>query len=75
MKSCLNCSRAKWDRTASGRLHPSGNGRCMYVYKAPPLPQSMYWLGRDAPTPYGGHIKRNEELKDHCAYFLPVGDK
>ena len=67
---CLGCTYANWNRTATGRLHPSGDGRCAYPWKMPPLPMSMYWLGQSPPRPLGGNISRKEELGDHCAYFL-----
>jgi len=69
MKNCTSCQYAEWAKTASGKLHPSGNGQCKYKYKVPALPQSMYWLGRCDPIPNGGRINRHKELKDHCAYF------
>ena len=70
MKNCTYCKHAKWDRTATGRLHPSGDGRCGWKVKLPLLPPSMSWgLGRSDPRPYGGHINRRQELKDHCPYF------
>lgn len=73
MKSCNDCIFADWKRTASGRLHPSGDGRCKKVIKIPELPQSFYWLGmRDSPRPDGGYINRREELKDHCVYYTPT---
>lgn len=71
MKSCLHCKHAEWQKTAAGRLHPSGDGRCLYEYKVPVLPQSMYWCGSQSPTPGGGYISRKEKLKDHCAYWGP----
>ena len=67
MKNCTDCRYAKWERTKAGRLHPSGDGRCMYKYKVPPLPGSMYW--RRNPSPYGGYINRKKELKEHCPYY------
>jgi len=27
---CLDCKFADWNRTANGRLHPSGDGRCSW---------------------------------------------
>lgn len=68
MKSCLHCKHADWKKTAAGKLHPSGDGHCKYPWKMPPLPASMYWIGRSA-DPCGGHISRKGELKEHCAYF------
>jgi len=69
MRNCTNCEYAIWQRTRTGKLHPSGRGRCGYPYRIPALPASMYWITIIAPTPYGGWINRREELKDHCAYY------
>jgi hypothetical protein len=69
VKSCLNCKFAEWSRTASGRLHPSGAGKCTYQWKMPELPRSMHWLGSQPPRPLGGFIQRKCEWMDHCAYF------
>lgn len=36
---CVGCKFAEWDRTPSGRLDPSGNGKCGYlVGVVPKLP-------------------------------------
>jgi len=32
-EQCLNCKYAAWDKTDSGRLHPSGGGLCVYEPK------------------------------------------
>ncbi len=69
MKDCTNCKHARWDVTKSGRLHQSGGGMCIFQWKMPPLPASMYWIGISSPTPNGGYITRKAELKDHCVYF------
>ena len=70
MKDCTYCKYADWQRTKSGRLSPSGDGRCQYQWKIPPLPASMYFaLSVNALTPSGGHISRKTELKEHCAYY------
>ena len=67
MKSCLNCKHAEWLKTAGGRLHPSGEGKCKFPYKLPPLPTAMYWISK--PFVGGGYINRRKELKDHCPHF------
>lgn len=56
---CRDCKFADWQRTANGRLHPSGDGRCTAPVKIQTLPKSMYWIGT-APTPSGGYISRKE---------------
>lgn len=71
MKNCANCKHAEWKRAKSGRLHPSGDGRCKYPWKMPPLPASMHWGGISGspPLPWGGFISRKKEHADHCVYF------
>ena len=69
MNNCTDCKHAQWDRTMSGRLHPSGAGRCGYEYQVPPLPASWYWTLGGAPRPAGGYINRHQELSEHCTYF------
>ena len=69
MKNCKDCASAEWSKTASGRLHPSGAGKCRKAidWKAPPIPACSYWHGE--PKPYGASINRRKELKDHCVYW------
>lgn len=67
MKNCTECVHAKWQRTKSGSLHPSGNGKCGKKIELPQLPQAFYWVSE--PCPCGGYINRREELKDHCPYW------
>ncbi len=71
MKTCNGCKYAEWNKTAAGRLHPSGDGKCCYEYKVPPLPAALYWLGGE-PRPSGWLINRREEHKDHCPYWCPA---
>lgn len=68
MKSCRNCEHAEWKRTASGKLHPSGSGKCLKHIRAPVLPAAYGWIG-GPPLLSGGFINRNEELKKDCPYF------
>jgi hypothetical protein len=67
VKSCLNCKFAEWSRTASGRLHPSGDGKCEFPLKMPKLPASMVWL--EVPRVSFGLISRKKDLKEDCVYF------
>lgn len=67
MKRCVGCISADWLKTATGKLHPSGNGYCVKKIIIPPLPASMYWLS--SPQPFGGLINRRRELNEHCPYF------
>jgi hypothetical protein len=73
VKTCKWCKYADWNKTASGRLSPSGDGKCGYSYKIPPAPQAFYFLG-GTPFLYGGYINRKQELKDHCAYWRHATD-
>jgi hypothetical protein len=69
MKTCNGCKFADWKRTVSGKLHPSGGGKCAYEYVPRPLPASMYyWLG-SGNKPFGGYINRREELNERCVYY------
>ena len=68
MKTCVGCKYAQWKTTVSGRLHPSGDGKCEYPYKVPELPASMYWSVY-YPSPYGGDINRHKEVKDRVIEF------
>jgi hypothetical protein len=67
MKNCTDCKYAEWRRTKSGALHPSGDGKCTFEYKLPPLPASRTWLTR--PFASSGFISRREELLDHCPCY------
>ncbi|WP_250519477.1 hypothetical protein [Caballeronia sp. NCTM1] len=67
MKTCDGCKYANWERTKGGRLHPSGDGRCMYEFKLPVLPASMYFF--TAPVPSGGFINRRKEFREHCPTY------
>jgi len=70
MKNCTHCAHAEWLKTAAGRLHPSGDGKCRKAmeWKAPPIPACSYWLD-GMPTPTGCKISRRQELASHCVYW------
>ncbi len=60
MSTCLDCKFADWKRTASGRLHPKGEGMCRHVWQPPPI-SAAYCFGfgiRDIPRPRWGQITR-----------------
>lgn len=67
MKSCLYCKFANWDKTAAGKLHPLGGGRCTKEFSIV-VPQAFYFVG-GTPKPAGGWINRKSELKDHCVFY------
>lgn len=69
MTKCIDCKHAVWKRTAAGHLHPSGDGKCTYPWKMPPLPACMHWIGRSAPIPHGGPIDRRTEHRADCVYY------
>jgi hypothetical protein len=60
MSNCTECKFAEWKRTAAGRLHPSGEGRCRWKYESKPIAAAYYWTtyNQKHPTPYGGSIHR-----------------
>ena len=51
LSMCATCRHAEWKKTASGRRHPDGTGRCAFEFPESPLPkwavESDY--GRNAP--------------------------
>lgn len=71
MKNCTHCKHAVWQKTAAGRLHPSGDGKCGYEVRLPRLPASMWWPRTlyGPPKPLGGFINRRKDLPEHCAFF------
>lgn len=71
MKNCTDCIHAEWKRTGSGRLHPSGYGRCTKEVKLPLLAACMFWSGVHCEVPRlsRGLINRREELKEDCVYW------
>lgn len=69
MKNCTDCKYADWHRTAAGRLHPSGDGKCTYEYKLPPLPSCRWWMSSNPPEPNGGYINRRRNHIDHCPFY------
>jgi hypothetical protein len=72
MKNCTDCKWAKWKRTKSFNLHPSGDGRCTKMIKIPALPAAFFWPGYNGsppPSPSGGYINRRRNHDDHCPYY------
>ena len=68
---CVDCKFAEWKKTANGRLHPSGDGRCLWQYPDIKLPISMYF-GGSGPSPWGGLICRKDERKP-CPQYQRIG--
>ncbi len=66
MKNCKGCAWAEWRRTANGRLHPSGDGKCTYIIRVVALPACAN--GRGTPV-ICRYINRNHEFKDHCMAY------
>jgi len=69
--TCVGCIYAEWDRTSNGKLHPSGDGNCLYLKNNPMdlrIPAAFYWtIGR--PSPAGGWINRRDGVdKKGCAF-------
>ena len=69
---CDGCVLASWKRTASGKLHPSKEGKCLWKYEPVVLPASLYWIGSGIPTPCGGRIERGEAHRPCPHYRLAV---
>lgn len=69
MKTCVGCKYADWQKTAGGRLHPGGNGKCTFKIPVPVLPAAFYWIGGSGPT--GGIIRRKDVHTEHCPCWSP----
>jgi hypothetical protein len=72
MNPCLTCRFADWKRTAAGRLHPDGTGRCTWRIPSLALPKAHYYVGggsekRTIPQPSGGWIERKDAAE--CPAF------
>lgn len=63
---CVDCKLAHWEKTKTGRLHPSGDGKCQWTMPAVRLPVSM-WLSH-SNKPSGGHINRRDDWKQCPQY-------
>lgn len=68
MKNCTDCKHAHWQKTAAGKLHPSGNGRCQWELKLPALPTAIHWWAGVPRVSYG-FINRRKELAVDCPQF------
>jgi len=76
MSNCTECKFAEWKRTAAGRLHPSGEGRCRWKYEPKPIAAAYSWPGfhrGSSPIPHGGFIHRRDEremvITRNCLVF------
>jgi hypothetical protein len=38
---CATCRWAEWEKTANGRRHPKGSGKCAYQFPDGPVPKWM----------------------------------
>lgn len=63
---CVGCALAQWRTTGSGRLHPSGDGRCLWRFETVALPLAFNWFGGRVPSPSGGYINRREKVGATC---------
>ena len=62
---CNGCRFANWDKTASGKLHPSGYGRCAYTadYAVPASHNGSWTQGRNGMFEVrGGGIHRTDTV-------------
>ena len=70
---CTECAHALWNRTAKGRLHSSGDGKCVAKIAPPPtLPKAIRWAV--TPRVVGGWINRRQANHSNCPLFQPKED-
>ena len=70
---CTECAHAHWQKTDKGRLHQSGDGKC--VVKIAPLPtlsKAMRW--GITPNYFGVWINRWRANHSDCPLFAPKED-
>lgn len=65
---CLGCVHAEWKLDKKGNLHRSREGKCLFKWEAPPLPNSRYFIG-GMPWPCGGRIERGHVFRNECPHF------
>ena len=70
--NCDTCQFAVWKRTSNGRLHPSKQGRCGFVWTPPPLPKAFYFYGTGTAKPSGGSIERGDDRMNDCPCYSPI---
>jgi hypothetical protein len=77
LNSCLYCKFADWQKTAAGRKHPSGDGKCTWEVKIPVLALARGWSfpnrPNDPPTIGYGFINRKKPF-EKCPTFQPIQD-
>ena len=76
MKTCKGCRWAEWKRTASGSLHPSGEGMCGFKVNIPVLPASIrgaYGVKDGLRRIEEAHrgVSRKREYQEHCPCWAP----
>lgn len=75
MSKCNDCAFAAWERTRAGKLHPSGDGRCVFPHRTPPIPAAYCWgyYDKPAPRPVGGWINRRTRAVEFCPTYRQCG--
>lgn len=72
---CTTCAHAAWQRTDKGRLHQSGDGKCVAKIAAlPTLAKAMWWSSTSTPQYCGGWINRRRANHSDCPLFQPKED-
>ena len=72
---CTTCQHADWQRTKTGRLHPSGTGECLWDdWKEWKLPKAFWYISsKQNVRPGGGYINRRNPFTD-CPFYQPILD-
>ena len=71
---CMTCQFANWRKTASGKMHPTGEGKCTYALSEMIIPASYYWIGfrEKGPMPSGGRIDRRAPFSRRCPTYKAI---
>jgi hypothetical protein len=70
---CTTCQLASWYRSTAGRLHPSGEGICLWKgWEEWRIPKAFFYNRGHVPLPDGGgYVNRYTPCTD-CPMYQPI---
>lgn len=74
MSNCKECHFAVWRKTKTGKLHPSGEGKCTCKpWEKWQIPVAYYYIhSRKIIPPEGGYINRRTPHEGKCPFFQHI---
>jgi hypothetical protein len=79
LSRCATCRHAEWKKTANGRRHPEGSGKCAFQFAETPVPKWLNlkrWGAVDQPTTLREAIESSSPARwiyytEHAAHATP----